>query len=299
MISHADRYWFALRGAQQLDLATRFDEATRARGLHLLALKGVAIAEELYGGFENRPMADIDFLVVETSRFREAVATARSLGLVETDASDHALVFKEPASGVVLELHLSLIACPGLFPVDPASLWSRRKSVTGGGGFRLADEDFIVHLALHTAFQHGFAANVYHYGDFTRALHAWRSSASSLETRSREWGAAAALGAMSVASLRLGTVESAARPVLESLTRLCPRPLASWITSEEDFPPSMRLTTLAFVRYHLAPSTWRFLTRTLLPRPLPGRTLPRVAPLRRVASLVETGFRGALGKGRR
>ncbi len=285
-----DRYWLALRGAQQLDLATRLDQAGRARGLHLLALKGVAIADELYGGFENRAMADVDLLVVETSRFGEAAGVARSLGLVETDASDHALVFKEAASGAVVELHLALSACPGLFRVDPAALWARRKPVASGDLSRLADEDVIVHLALHTAFQHGFAANAYHYGDFTRALQAWPVSARSLEARAREWGASAAIGAMAVASLRLQAPGPAISPTLHSLARLCPPSLASWIRSETNFPPKMSLTTLALVRYRIAPSTWRLLIRTLWPRPLPGRTRARVPRLRRFFSLAETSL---------
>jgi hypothetical protein len=36
--------------------------------------------------------------------------------------------------------------------------------------FRLSNEDLVVHLALHTAFQHGFAAGEDHAREFVRAL---------------------------------------------------------------------------------------------------------------------------------
>ena len=122
-------FWLAARGAQQMDLAIRFAAAAQEKNLRVLALKGISIADELYGGMENRPMADIDFLVVETDRFAEAAQVARSLGLVEVGASDHALVFKEEPSGVVLELHISLTACPSLFSIDTLGLWERRTPV--------------------------------------------------------------------------------------------------------------------------------------------------------------------------
>ncbi|MEO8362677.1 MAG: nucleotidyltransferase family protein, partial [Vicinamibacteria bacterium] len=153
MLQHT--YWLAVRGTQQLDLAERFATAADEAGFKVLALKGISIAQELYGVIENRPMADVDFLVVDTHRFAEVADVARTLDLTEIGASDHALVFKEPRSGVVLELHISLTACPGLFPIDHGGLWERRKTVVGAKFQRLSDADLLIHLSLHTAFQHG------------------------------------------------------------------------------------------------------------------------------------------------
>ena len=289
--TQADRYWFTLRGAQQLDLAIRFEEAARALGLHLLVLKGAAIAEELYGGFAHRPMFDIDFLLVETHRFAEAAEMARGMGLVETDASDHALAFKENASGAVIELHISLTSCPGLFTLDPAELWMRRKLLAPSGLSRLSDEDAILHCALHTAFQHGFAANAYHYADFVRAVQKWRPLEASLESRAREWGALKALGAMAAASFRRPEEDLDPASPLAALQRHCPKPLHRWIRSEVDFPPPMGFRTLAFVRLQLTPSIRRYLLRAMLPEALPGRTFPRPRFHERLASLVASTLR--------
>ena len=283
-------FWLASRGAQQMDLALRVAAAAEAAGLRVLALKGISIAEELYGGVWNRPMADIDFLVIDPPRFVEAGTLARSLGLVEVGASDHALVFREPASGVILELHVSLTACPGLFTTDHCALWERRKSVAATSMFRPGNEDLVVHLALHTGFQHGFAANAYHYGDFMRALAAMAPSHEKITSIAREWGALRALGAMALACGRLGQPSDALSELLDRTRAFCPPPLSRWIRTRPAWPPPAGIPSLAYVRYQLAPSKWGGLRRTLLPASIPGRTLARLSAMRRLFSLVDEGM---------
>jgi hypothetical protein len=279
-------FWLASRGVQQMDLAVRFSEAARARELPVLALKGIAIAEELYGGTQNRPMADIDFLVVDPRRFEGAAEVARSLGLVETGASDHALVFKEPPSGVVLELHVSLTACPGLFTVDQEAAWVRRVGVASTSMVRLADEDLLVHLALHTAFQHGFVAGEYHYRDFLRGLAAFKPPAQAVLARAREWGALGALGAMAVACRS----HASALPALEAFEGHCPKRVRRWLELRSALPRRMSVLSLARIRYELAPSKWTYARSSVLPRVLPGRTLPRRGAAKRLADLVDASL---------
>ncbi|MEO8500138.1 MAG: nucleotidyltransferase family protein [Vicinamibacteria bacterium] len=291
-------FWLASRGAQQMDLALRFADAAAAQGLRILALKGISIADELYGGVHNRPMADIDFLVVDTRHFGAAGDLVRSLGLDEAGASDHAIVFKEPASGVVLELHLSLTACPGLFTTDHGALWERRASVAATPMFRLSNEDLPVHLALHTGFQHGFAANAYHYDDFIRVLAAMSPPPDQIVLRARESGALRALGAMVLACGRLGQSSLALSELVERTEALCPRSLSRWIRSRSRWPPPAGIGSLAYVRYQLAPAKWSCLRRTLLPAPIPGRTLPRPSAIRRLASLVDEGLASPDGRRR-
>jgi hypothetical protein len=262
----------AARGAQQMDLAIRFAAAAEGRSLPVLALKGISIADELYGGMENRPMADVDFLVAAPGRFREAAEIARSLGLAEAGASDHALVFQEPASGSVLELHISLTACPGLFAVDVSELWERRVAVKGAPLFRLSDEDLVIHLALHTAFQHAFVANDLHYEDFGRLLDARRPDLDRIVERARSSGAQAALGSMVMACLKRGEPSPALRELAARAAPLCPKAVVLWIEARDTMPPPFRVRDMAFVRFVLAPSRVRFLWSTLFPAPLPGLT---------------------------
>lgn len=287
--SREQSFWLASRGIQQLDLATRFASAAAAQGVRVLALKGISIADELYGGAQNRPMADIDFLVVDTDRFETAAKLARSLDLTEIGASDHALVFKETVSGVVLELHVSLTACPGLFPVDHDALWGRREPVLSTRMCRLSNLDLLLHLALHTAFQHGLAANDYHYDDFARGLEAWGPPADSVIGRAREWRALPALGLMSLASSRRRPESAVLRDLFEKTAAHCPVGLIRWLKSHPGTPPP-RILAMAYVRYGLAPSKTRYLRQTVFPKPIPGRTLPRPGAWRRLLNLAGAGF---------
>lgn len=283
-------FWLATRGAQQMDLAIRFASAAQARNLPVIALKGISIADELYGGMENRPMADVDFLVVETSRFEQAVEVARSLGLVETGASDHALVFKEEASGVVLELHISLTACPGLFGVDHLGLWKRRTAVGDTPMFRLSDEDLVIHLALHTAFQHTFVANDSHYDDFMRVLDSLRPDPDRTVELAKASGALEALGAMSVACVRRGSIPPALQDLVARTARFCPRGVVRWIEAQGTMPPPFSLRDMAFLRFHLAPSRVGFVRATLFPAPIPGRVTRAPGAIGRLTGLFRTGW---------
>ncbi len=282
-------FWLATRGAQQMDLAIRFAAAAQEENLRVLALKGISIADELYGGMENRPMADIDFLVVETDRFAEAAQVARSLGLVEVGASDHALVFKEEPSGVVLELHISLTACPSLFSIDTLGLWERRTPVKGAPMFRLSDEDLVIHLALHTAFQHTFVASDLHYDEFIRALDVRRPDPDRIVELARTAGALGALGAMVVACGRRASASPALRDLGERTVSFCPKAVVRWIEAQDPMPPPFRVRDMAFLRFQLAPSRVRFLSATLFPARIPGRTTRGPGATRRLVGLLNGG----------
>ena len=294
----SETFWRAARGLRQADLAMRFTAAAEPLGLRVLALKGVGTVEELWGGAWNRPMADADLLVVDTGRFAEATALARSLDLIEIDASDHALVFKEPATGSVLELHIALTACPGLFAVDPSGLWQRRRAVQGSSLFRLSDEEVILHAALHTAFQHGFAANDFHYDDFTRALDAFDPTIERLEARAREWGILPALAAMTRMVARRTPRSGRVAALHDAVGTACPRRLARMIDAWAGQAPAPDLRTLLAVRACLAPSISGWLLRTAFPKPLPGLSLEPRGTLARFKNLALITLRPAPRGGR-
>jgi hypothetical protein len=299
LIAEAPRHdplWLAARGARQADLAQRFIEAAEGSSLRLLALKGIAIADEIYAGSAERPMADVDLLVIDTDRFAEAAALARSLGLADMGASDHALALREPSSRVILELHRSLTACPGLFPIDFEDLWRRRVPVSGASFSRLDDEALALHAALHTAFQHGFAANEYHYGDFVRILDILAPSPDRLLARAREWDAVKTLASMALMAGNRFPESAGLARLNERLQGLGPPRLSKRIASWGVAAPEPDLATLAFVRLSLAPSRWRCLRLTLSPEPLPG-TRPRGGLMSRALGLAETFVRARARKG--
>jgi len=285
-----DAFWLAARGARQADLAARFVAAAQERGLRLLALKGIAIAEELWGGAESRPMADVDLLVVDTARFDEVAGLARSMGLVEIDVSDHALVFREEETRTVLELHIALTACPGLFGIDLEDLWTRRTPVMGSAFSRLGDVDLILHAALHTAFQHGFAANEFHYADFVRALDAFRPHLDEVVNRARAFGALRSLAAMTLMAAHRFPESTQVHGLVDRVADDCPNSLKASIAEWRGGPPPANVRTLAKVRSALAPNLGRYLRLSLFPAPLPGCTLPRRGRIRRLVDLVGAGF---------
>jgi hypothetical protein len=239
-------------------------------------------------------MADVDFLVAAASRFGEAAEIARSMGLVEADASDHALAFREATSGAILELHISLTACPGLFTVDASRLCERRVPVKGAPLSRLSDEDLVIHLALHAAFQHAFAANDLHYEDLGRLLDTRRPDVDRIVELARSSGAQAALGAMLVVCLKRGEASSALRELAARAAPLCPKAVVRWIEARDTMPPPFRFRDLAFVRFELAPSRLRFLWSTLFPAPLPGLTRRGSGRILRLLGLLRAEGEGAL-----
>lgn len=156
------------RGVHQLDLLARVRSLLADRGLRALPLKGAAVAERLYASVAERPMSDVDLLVLD-----DWAASVRALeqdGLRLLERGDHASSFVDPASKGILELHHSITSCPGFYPLDRDGLWAR--SVPGHGQIsRLpSPEDLLVHLSLHAAFQHGLVLRLVQYLDFRRLL---------------------------------------------------------------------------------------------------------------------------------
>jgi hypothetical protein len=159
--------WLLARGVRQLDLAARACGILAGRGLRALPLKGAALLESLYASPAERPMADVDLLVLDD--WPEAHGLLRDAGYEEVDRADHAAVLLDPQGAGVLELHWSVTSCPGLFPAS-AGLWERSLPGSGQVPRRPGGEDLLVQLALHAAFQHGLVLSLVQWLDFRRLL---------------------------------------------------------------------------------------------------------------------------------
>src|SRR4029453_18105354 len=61
----AERRRLLARGVRQLELAARVQSMLAEQGIPALPLKGAALAEQLYEGEGDRPMADVDLLATE------------------------------------------------------------------------------------------------------------------------------------------------------------------------------------------------------------------------------------------
>ena len=157
------------RGVHQLHLAGGLLRRLEASGIRALPLKGAAVAEILYDSPADRPMADLDLLVLGD--------VASAVRLFEDDEdfrvverADHALALRHAPTGGIVELHRSVTSCPGLYPLDAAGLWARREPGNGMVPWRPSSADLLVQLSLHAAFQHGFGLSLVQFLDFRRLL---------------------------------------------------------------------------------------------------------------------------------
>jgi hypothetical protein len=255
------------RGVAQLDAAARVCRLLRARGVRSLPLKGAALAERLYDSVADRPMADVDVLVLDG--WAESLRALRRAGFREAETADHARSFVDPVSATAVELHHSVTSCPGLFPVDPGGLWSRSAPADGQVERVPSAEDLLVHLSLHAAFQHGLVLTLVQFLDFRRAFERARPRPDRLLA---EAASAGALGALAAALLAAEAVVGlrVPGPLAGELARLLPRGLRGRLAAARRDPlvlvaPSV--PALARVRWALAAGRRRRLvTRTLAPR---------------------------------
>jgi Uncharacterised nucleotidyltransferase len=163
----------ARRNACLYDALALVLRALSAERIPCVVLKGAYLADAVYPDRALRRMDDIDLLVPRPS-MKAAQSVILSLGyrrsphgLCLHDLLDcHLQPFEK--DDVEIELHWSTEgrAAPdgkrgGIrrpHPIDIDEVWTRVETTQVGGAtaLTLASEDFLLHLALHTAFHHGF-----------------------------------------------------------------------------------------------------------------------------------------------
>lgn len=137
----------------------------RRYGIAAILLKGRSIAERLYPDETARPYRDVDLLVRPRERQRAGRLLA-NLGFVELMAGardrercPHADTWVRPATGAIVDLHVSLFGAGA----DPAVVWStlceHQATLTIGAQTVsiLDDAGLALHIAMHAA-QHGIAS---------------------------------------------------------------------------------------------------------------------------------------------
>lgn len=142
------------------------------RGLPCVPLRGLALAERLYGDITARPMGDLDLLV----RRRDLPAVTGllgDLGFRELDrrpgfarAFSYTLEFlKDRHGGLVVEPHWTLTYPPFVDRIDMEGVWERcvRGRVVGVDTWLLGREDLLLHLCLHLAHRGGTAPLLWAY----------------------------------------------------------------------------------------------------------------------------------------
>lgn len=152
-----------LDNARILEQFGAIAESLAARGIEVIALKGVHLAAELYPDPAHRPMRDIDLLVREAAVY-PVQGVLRELGYRpfvgdgRWDPRMHHLppYFREHS--VSVEVHTHLVPPRGHFDIDAAGLWKRAVPLRRGStaAAALCPEDLLLHLCLHAGAHHAF-----------------------------------------------------------------------------------------------------------------------------------------------
>jgi hypothetical protein len=132
----------------------------RDQALRCVPLRGLALAERLYGYIPPRPMGDID-LLVQKEDLPRVQTLLRSLGFSEMDRrSGFALAFSytlkffvERSVMIVVEPHWTIAYPPFADRLNMEAVWNRcvPARVLGEETLSLGSEDLLVHLCLHLA----------------------------------------------------------------------------------------------------------------------------------------------------
>ncbi|HEX9024369.1 MAG TPA: nucleotidyltransferase family protein, partial [Geobacteraceae bacterium] len=138
-----------------------------AEGISLLLLKGIYLAEAVYGIAGLREMSDIDVLArpADLERIVEVLAGMGYAPLQPihegiTDTARHHLPPMVKKGHASFEIHWDLTPPNERYRIDPGELWKRAVRVNiaaGCDGLALSPEDLLLHLCWHTSDHHRFA----------------------------------------------------------------------------------------------------------------------------------------------
>jgi hypothetical protein len=147
--------------ARNLALAGELRKLLRAfrdQRIPCIPLRGLALAERLYGSVPPRPMGDID-LLVRKEELHRVQALFEALGFGDMDrrpgfasAFSYTLkFFVERSVMVIVEPHWTIAYPPFVDRLDMEAVWSRcvPARVVGEQTLSLGREDLLVHLCLH------------------------------------------------------------------------------------------------------------------------------------------------------
>lgn len=145
----------------------RLLDLLETHGIPVVPFKGPVLADLLYGNVSLRQFADLDILIQEKDfiRARQLLMTdgyrpefeLKSKAEQEHLRFEHALQFRKPASGFVLELHWRFGSLNQAFPVDARDVWKRLEpqSFQGRQVRTLSHEDLLLYLSAHGG-KHGW-----------------------------------------------------------------------------------------------------------------------------------------------
>lgn len=190
----------AVRNARLYHGLAALLRAYRAAAVDVIVLKGALLAEVVYGNVALRSMGDIDLLVrrSDLSRARD-IALEKGyvpLGLpsIEWHSEGHQLT-RLLLGELELEIHWNIEDDASPFAIDPDRLWEQARPVAVAGvpALMLSPEDLLLHLCLHTTYNHGslvFDAGLRSFSDIAEVIRRFGDELDweALTRRARAWG---------------------------------------------------------------------------------------------------------------
>ena len=134
--------------------------ALKAEGITLILLKGMVLADAVYDNMGLREMTDIDVLAhpSDISRISEIL---EGLGYTspQVSYSDNHLPPMIKSGCSPIEIHWNLIKPSESYSIDPECLWGHAvtSQIASCTVLTLSHEELLLHLCLHTSYQHQFA----------------------------------------------------------------------------------------------------------------------------------------------
>jgi hypothetical protein len=191
----------AVRNTRLYQAFGQLIQVLKDQDIPVMALKGIHLAEAVYGNIALRPMGDLDLLVKPEDLARAGTALEKlgykPFGIGQSIRPDKRhLVFHHPQNGLRVDLHWTLLEDRYRFRIDTEGCWARsQKLVLGEQEVRgLSPEDLLLHLCLHAAatifaLRLGMLCDlqqlINHYGE--------KLDWGRIVDRTRQWGAARAV----------------------------------------------------------------------------------------------------------
>ncbi len=154
--------------AKNMRLYSDFSEVCNAlarRGIDVVALKGLHLADVVYGDIALRHMNDMDLLVrrkdlllTQDELLKMGYESETGAATGEQWLSRHHLAPFTKRAAPPIEIHWSITPPNSPFRIDMDELWdrARRATIAGAPILLLSPEDLLLHLCLHVSFNHKF-----------------------------------------------------------------------------------------------------------------------------------------------
>jgi len=176
---HEDSFRNTAHNLRFYDELRRLLSALKPEGISLILLKGIFLAQGVYSNIGCREMNDIDILARPEHLERiAAILTGMGYAPIEPisahitiNAEHHLPRIIKPGHGN-FEIHWNLTSPDKKYSIRPEELWERAKPahIDGFDALTLSPEDLLLHLCLHTSYQHQFVFGLRPFCDIAETI---------------------------------------------------------------------------------------------------------------------------------